>query len=327
MMEKQEFKFPHEREEEKKAPEADAEAKGSTAEQEIEIEIVDDTPPKDRGRKPSEPPTDVTEDELGEYSDKVKKRIQHFSKGYHDERRRAEAAIREREEAVRIAQQIFEENKRLKGHYNKHQEALVKSANARAIAELDQAKRAYKEAYEAGDADKVVAAQEALTAAKIRADRAAAWKPAPLQVEKTNVQISKAAQQPAQEPAVDPKATAWQKANPWFGSNQEMTSLALGLHHRLVEEGYDPRSDDYYERINAGMRKRFPEEFDDSSGTNEAPPAPKPRQSTVVAPATRTTAPKKITLTESQMRIIRKLGITPEQYAKQVALTMRSQNG
>jgi hypothetical protein len=327
MMEKQEFKFPHEREEEKKAPEADAEVKGSTAEQEIEIEIVDDTPPKDRGRKPSEPPTDVTEDELGEYSDKVKKRIQHFSKGYHDERRRAEAAIREREEAVRIAQQIFEENKRLKGHYNKHQEALVKSANARAIAELDQAKRAYKEAYEAGDADKVVAAQEALTAAKIRADRAAAWKPAPLQVEETNVQISKAAQQPAQEPAVDPKATAWQKANPWFGSNQEMTSLALGLHHRLVEEGYDPRSDDYYERINAGMRKRFPEEFDDSSGTNEAPPAPKPRQSTVVAPATRTTAPKKITLTESQMRIIRKLGITPEQYAKQVALTMRSQNG
>lgn len=322
-MDKQEFKFPHEREEEAKAPVADADTKGAAAEQEIEIEVIDDTPPKDRGRKPSEPPADVTEEELGEYSDKVKKRIQHFSKGYHDERRRAEAALREREEALRFAQQILEENKRLKGDFNKNQEALVESAKARATAELEQAKRAYKEAYEAGDADKVVAAQEALTSAKIRAERAAAWRPTPLQVEQTDVQIPK----PAQEPAVDQKAMAWQKANPWFGSNQEMTSLALGLHHRLVEEGYDPRSDDYYERINAGMRKRFPEEFEDSSDTQEAPPAPKPRQSTVVAPATRTTAPKKITLTESQMKIIRKLGITPEQYAKQVALTMRSQNG
>lgn len=326
-MDKQEFKFPHEKEEEAKAPVADADTKGAAAEQEIEIEVIDDTPPKDRGRKPSEPPADVTEEELGEYSDKVKKRIQHFSKGYHDERRRAEAALREREEALRFAQQILEENKRLKGDFNKNQEALVESAKARATAELEQAKRVYKEAYEAGDADKVVAAQEALTSAKIRAERAAAWRPTPLQIEQTDVQILKAAQQPAQEPAVDPKATAWQKANPWFGSNQEMTSLALGLHHRLVEEGYDPRSDDYYERINAGMRKRFPEEFESSSDTSEAYPAPKPRQSTVVAPATRTTAPKKITLTESQMRIIRKLGITPEQYAKQVALTMRSQNG
>lgn len=322
-MDKQEFKFPHEKEEDQKPSDETKDVKAPAAENEIEIEVVDDTPPKDRGRKPSEPPSDVTEEELGEYSEKVKKRIQHFSKGYHDERRRAEAAIREREEALRIAQQILEENKRLKGDFNKNQEALVESAKARATAELEQAKRAYKEAYEAGDADKVVAAQEALTAAKIRAERAAAWRPAPLQVEETTVQIPKT----TQEPAVDQKAAAWQKANPWFGSNQEMTSLALGLHHRLVEEGYDPRSDEYYERINAGMRKRFPEEFDDSSGTNEAPPAPKPRQSTVVAPATRTTAPKKITLTESQMRIIRKLGITPEQYAKQVALTMRSQNG
>ena len=311
-MEKQAFKFPDEVEEK---PVETPEAKN-----EIEIEVVDDTPPQDRGKKPSEPPEEVTDDELGEYSDKVQKRIKHLSKGYHDERRRAEAALREREEALRFAQQIVEENKRLKGDFNKNQEALVETAKARAVAELEQAKRAYKEAYEAGDAEKVVNAQEALTAAKIRAERVAAWKPAPLQTQKTPVQ-----QQPtAQEPKVDPKALAWREANQWFGSNQEMTSLALGLHQRLVDEGYDPRSDDYYRQINAGMRKRFPEEFD---APEEPKPAAKPRQSNVVAPATRSTAPKKITLTESQMRIIRTLGITPEQYAKQIVEMERVKNG
>lgn len=311
-MDKQAFKFPDEAEEK---PVETPEAKD-----EIEIEVVDDTPPQDRGKKPSEPPEEVTDDELGEYSDKVQKRIKHLSKGYHDERRRAEAALREREEAIRFAQQIVEENKRLKGDFNKNQEALVESAKARALAELEQAKRAYKEAYEAGDAEKVVDAQEALTAAKIRAERAAAWRPAPLQTQETPVQ-----QQPtAQEPKVDPKALAWREANQWFGSNQEMTSLALGLHQRLVDEGYDPRSDDYYQQINAGMRKRFPEEFDAPEGPK---PAVKPRQSNVVAPATRSTAPKKITLTESQMRIIRTLGITPEQYAKQLVEMERVKNG
>lgn len=309
-MDKQAFKFPDEVEEK---PVTAAEPKD-----EIEIEVVDDTPPQDRGKKPSEPPEEVTDDELGEYSDKVQKRIKHLSKGYHDERRRAEAAMREREEALRYAQQILEENQRLKGDFNKNQEALVESAKARAVAELEQAKRVYKEAYEAGDAEKVVAAQEAMTAAKIRAERAAAWRPAPLQTQEIPVQPQKS----TQEPAADPKALAWREANQWFGSNQEMTSLALGLHHRLVEEGYDPRSDEYYQQINAGMRRRFPEEFD---APEEPKPAVKPRQS-VVAPATRSTAPKKITLTESQMKIIRTLGITPEQYAKQLIEIERSKN-
>lgn len=312
-MDKQAFKFPDEVEEKTAATPEE-----TTNESEVEIEVVDDTPPQDRGKKPSEPPEEVTDDELGEYSDKVQKRIKHLSKGYHDERRRAEAALREREEALRYAQQVIEENKRLKGDFNKNQEALVETAKARAISELEQAKRAYKEAYEAGDADKVVAAQEALTSAKIRAERIANWKPTPLQTEETRVQP----QPIAQEPAVDQKALAWRDANQWFGSNQEMTSLALGLHSRLVEEGVDPRSDDYYRRIDAGMRKRFPEEFDE-----EPKPATKPRQSNVVAPATRSTAPKKITLTESQMRIIRTLGITPEQYAKQLVEMERVKNG
>jgi len=103
-----------------------------------------------------------------------------------------------------------------------------------------------------------------------------------------------------------------------------MTGFAFAVHERLVEdEGVDPQSDTYYERIDARMREKFPEKFQDSgNGGNE-----KPRRSSVVAPATRSTAPKKIVLTQSALAIAKRLGLTPEQYARQVALDMRNQNG
>jgi len=286
----------------------------------IEIEVKDDTPPKDRNRKPSEPPAEVTEDELEEYSEKVQKRIKHFSKGYHDERRRAEAAARERDEAVRATQALLAENNRLKEEAAKQQEALITQAKARTTAELDQAKRDYREAYESGDAEKVVAAQEALIAAKTRAERVANWKPPPLQPQETSVQIP----QSAPAPSIDPKAVAWKDANPWFGTDDEMTSLALGLHQKLVREGIDPRSDEYYDRINGRMRQLFPDQFESAE---EPPPVEKPRRSNVVAPATRSTAPRKIVLTQSQVNLAKRLGLTPEQYARSVAEEMRKQNG
>jgi hypothetical protein len=333
--EKLEFKFPHEREaEQKEKPQteeiqieiaSDTPAEPVQKAKDVEIEVVDDTPPKDRGRKPSEPPPEVTEEELGEYSEKIQKRIKHLSKGYHDERRRAEAAQREREEAVRLAQQLLEENQRLKKQTDTTQNAMVEQAKARVAVELDQAKRKYKEAYESGDADKVVEAQEALTAAKMRAERLANWKPAPLQTSETPVQQQVTT---APTPQADPKALAWRDQNPWFGSDEEMTSLALGLHQRLVREGVDPKSDDYYERINTRMRQVFPDRFDDVEEVEEAKPAPKPRQqSTVVAPVTRSTAPRKIVLTERQVALARRLGLTPEQYGRQFAKEMGKQNG
>jgi hypothetical protein len=333
--EKLEFKFPHEREaEQKEKPQAeeiqieiasDTPAEPAAKEKDVEIEVVDDTPPKDRGRKPSEPPPEVTDEELAGHSEKIQKRIKHLSKGYHDERRRAEAAQRELDEAIRLTQQLFEENKRLKTESSSSQSAMVEQAKARVAVELEQAKRQYKEAYEAGDADKVVEAQEALTTAKMRAERLSAWKPTPLQTSETPVQ-----QQPVTAPApqVDPKALAWRDQNTWFGSDEEMTSLALGLHQRLVREGVDPKSDDYYERINTRMRQVFPDRFDDVEEVEEAKPAPKPRQqSTVVAPVTRSTAPRKIVLTERQVALARRLGLTPEQYGRQFAKEMGKQNG
>ena len=302
------FKFPDEIEAEK-PEELQVEVEG-----EPEIEVVDDTPEADRNRKPmKEPPADVTEDELEQYSEGVKKRIQHFSKGYHEERRAKEAALREREEAVRLAQNLVEENKRLQGSLGQGQQALLEQAKKVVQNELDQAKQKFKAAYEAGDSDALVEAQEALASAKYKAERVNNFKPAVAQPQTPVVQP---APQPEQTVRVDPKAKAWQEANSWFGADKEMTALALAVHQDLVESGVDTTSDEYYDKLNNRVRKRFPEAF-----TSE-----KPKKS-VVAPATRSTAPKKIVLTQSQVQIAKRLGLTNEQYARAVAEEMRKQNG
>lgn len=293
------------------------EAETSVLETDLEVEVVDDTPPKDRGRKPAEPPSEVTDEELSEYSDKVRKRIQHFSRGYHDERRKAEAAQRERDEAAKALQRLIEENQKLKESNEKSQAALIEQAKARSQAELEQAKRAFKQAYDSGDSEQLANANENLTSAKLRAERIANLKP--LQQEKTPVQP----QVTAPEPVMDPKLSSWQKENPWFGKDDEMTGWALGLHQKLVREGIDPQSDDYYDRINRRMRQLFPDRFESEDDT----PAEKPRRSNVVAPATRSVAPKKVVLTESQVKLAKRLGLTPEQYARQVAIELRNQNG
>ena len=285
-------------------------------EEDYEVEIVDDTPKADRNRKPSEPPNDVTDEELEEYSDKVRKRIQHFSKGYHDERRAKEEALRERQELERLAQQLVEENKKLKGNVNKNQTALLDQAKKNAAVETEAAKRAYKEAYESGDSDAVLDAQERLTNAKLKSDRLANFKLPALQETETPVQ--RPVEQTAPAVQVDQRAADWQKANKWFGADDEMTSLALGLHNKLVKQGVSPQSDEYYETINSRMRQVFPDNFEEAE--------PK-RKAQVVAPATRSTAPRKVTLTRTQVQIAKRLGLTPEQYARQVAIDMRKSNG
>ena len=287
-------------------------------EDDFEIEVVDDTPPKDRNRKPSEPPEEVSDEELEQYSERVKKRIQHFSKGYHDERRAKEQALRERQELEAYAQRLREENQNLRGNFSKSQEALLEQAKRVASTEFEQAKAKYKEAYESGDADKVLEAQEEFTNAKLKVDKVNNFKPAPLQEEETSVQT----QSTAPQASFDAKAESWRQENTWFGSDDEMTSFALGLHQKLVKSGVDPRSDEYYERINARMRQVFPESF----GEAEEPETKVVRKSNVVAPATRSVAPKKITLTKTQVALAKKLQVPLEEYAKQVAEEMRKQS-
>lgn len=306
------FKFPHEREEEK-AAELQVEVEGDAA---PEIEVVDDTPEPDRGRAPmKEPPAEVTDDELAQYSEGVKKRIQHFSKGYHEERRAKEAALREREEALRLAQTLVEENKKLQGSLGQGQQALLEQAKKVVANEVDQAKAKLKAAHEAFDTDAIVEAQEELATAKIKADRVNNFRPP---VAKPEEPVVKPAPSETPQVQIDPKALAWQEANPWFVNNRKMRAVALEIDRELVESGLDPASDEYYQRVDSEMRQIFPSAF----------PSEKPvKKSSVVAPATRSTAPKKIVLTQSQVAIAKRLGLSNEQYARAVAEEMRKQNG
>ena len=286
------------------------------AKPEVEVEVVDDTPEADKGRRPSEPEfvAEMEKDELDEYSESAKNKIAGFRKIYHDERRAKESADREREEALAIAKSLYEENKALKGRVNNTERVAVDSFKTSAQQEMDMAKKEYREAYEAGDADKLVDAQEKMTSAKIKMDKAinageSVNQRKALQERETQVQI------PKQQPPRDQKASGWQDRNSWFGQDDEMTSLALGLHEKLVKENgmAYATTDEYYKRIDETMRKRFPENFEEAEDDK-----PRSRPSTVVAPASRSTSSKKIRLNTSQQNIAKKLGLTNEQYAHEL---------
>jgi hypothetical protein len=315
-MDQTEFEFPDEKEEN---PRKGGRVVEPEADDTPEIEVVDDTPPEDRNRKPmEEPPKDVTEEELAKYDESVRKRIQHFTKGYHEERRAKEAAQREKEEALRLAQSVAEENKKLKGSLSQGQSALLEQAKKVVANELIQAKRKYKEAYESGDSDALVEAQDELTSVKMKAERVNNFKPTPLQEDEPDVQTKQVQSAPAQ---VDPKLRNWQDQNQWFGSNKRATAYALGLHEDLVGEGIQAGSDAYYKRIDTDMRERFPDLFE-SEKQGDAVSSPKPK-SNVVAPATRSTAPRKVVLTQTQVNIAKRLGVPLELYARKVAEEMR----
>jgi hypothetical protein len=303
--EKNEFKFPDEIQEEK------VDFDGKSEEEKIEFEVEDDTPTKDRGREPApkEMVEELENDELEDYSEKVKIKLKQLKRVWHDERRAKEAVEREREEAFNIAQRLLEENKSLKNRTVEY----GKEAADRALAE---ARQQYKEAYEAGDSERLIDAQERLTEAKFRLQNQAAEENA-LQQPEVDVQMQ---QQP---PVRDTKVLAWQQRNPWFGQDEEMTSLALGLHEKLKRSGVSVGSDEYYERIDSTMKKRFPENFEDVQEEKTAETRTT-KLSNVVAPATRTTGSKKIKLSNTQMATIKKLGITPEQYVREV-LKMEAQ--
>jgi hypothetical protein len=306
-MEKTEFEFPHE------AEEKTSRLGSKVVTPETEIEVVDDTPEEDRNRTPmTEAPADPTDEELESYTESAKKRLKHFTKGYHEERRAKETAIREREEAIRAAQVIFEENKKLKGSLNQGQQALLEQAKKVVANELNDAKKQYKDAFESGDSDALVNAQEQLTTIKMKSERVNNFKPAPVKEDAPVAQK----QQP-----VDEKAVLWVRNNDWFGSDDEMTSFALGLHNKLVKDGVDPRSDEYYDKVNARVRQVFPEKFNSEETADASTQRTNKRN--VVAPATRSTAPRKVVLSQSQVNIAKRLGVPLELYARKVAEEMR----
>lgn len=313
-----EFKFPDEQEN-KKADEVQVEIEG---EGEVSVEIVDDTPAQDRGRKPLEREVaDPTEEEIESYSDKVQARIKELTHARHDERRKAEALARERAELERFAQQLLEENKKLKVNVTQGHEVIITSARKEAESELEMARRQLKAAQEAFDTDAIIAAQEALAEAKWKVEETKRFKAPALQEPEVPVQ-----KQEIQQPRPDERTLRWQAKNQWFGQPgfEEYTSYALGLHQKLVTGGVDPRSDEYFDQIDGRMKTKFPELFGNEDKPKSGEVQKKP--TTVVAPASRTTAAGKIRLTQTQVALAKKLGLTPQQYAAQVA-RLENQNG
>jgi hypothetical protein len=284
-----------------------------------EIEIEDDTPEADRGREPM--PKELVEeleaDELEDYSDKVKTRLKQMKKVWHDERREKEREMREKAEALSVAQRVLEENRRLKSTLAQGEQSLMGSYKQTAEFEAAAAKRDFVEAYESGDAARLADAQEKLTQVNYRMQQINSYQPT-LQEEDNEVVVP---QQQVQVPQPDHKTMAWQERNTWYGTDPEMTASALGLHQRLINER-GPQfagTDEYWGVVDKTMRRRFSEYFgDDTDSGDTKPNARDQKASSVVAPASRTRSPKKIVLNKTQVSIARRLGLTNEQYAREV---------
>ena len=292
----------------------------------FEIEVVDDTPKEDKGKVPLKAgdSPEPTEDELENYSEKVQNRIGKLKRAYHDERRAKEAKEREAIEAYNYAKSLQQEVQKLKKNLSEGETTLMETSKQKADAELAAAKAAYKKAHDDADSDKMIEAQERLAKATYAKEQSDRYTPQYQYSDKDLQKEEKEGYNQQSVPKPDPKAEAWFKKNTWFGSDDEMTALAYGLHEKLVKSGVDPRSDEYYEKIDSRMKEVFPDRFDDESADN-LEDEPKSSQqkakapANVVAPVKRSPSSKKITLTQTQVALAKKLGVPLEEYAKQVA--------
>lgn len=309
-----EFKFPDEVENQAQTPEDD-----------FEIELVDDTPEEDRKNAtpmPKEIVDEIDQDDLEAYTGEAKARLMQMKKVYNDERRRADAAEKEQQEAIRLAQAVLAENKALKGKLTVGEQNLVTNVKQNISYELEKAKQEYKDAYDSGDSDRLVEAQEKLTEVKMKAQDLDRYRPEfseeALQSKESEVQIQNQPQR------LDSKTQSWLDKNQWYGKDDDMSYLAHGVHRRLEREGVPIGSDHYWKTIDDEVRRRFPEKFEETeeiktSSEPEAKTSAKTsKPATVVAPATRSTSPKRVTLTLRQQALAKKLNLTNEQYAREL---------
>ena len=312
----EEYKLPHEQGAEKDELDVTIE----DDDEGVEVKVVDDTPPEDRHVEPL--PEDIKDelekvDESEDYSQNVKIKFKQYKKAWHDERRAKEAAFREQQEALSVAQRILDENKKLKSMIQTGEKELISTYQTSAEMELDKAERNYKEAYDSGDSEKLLAAQKELVRAEMKLDKAKNFRPT-VQADENDVQP--VPQRQEAQPQMDPKVASWVSRNPWFVDSKKrvMRKFAEGVHEDLAErfgKGYIG-TDEYFESIDKEVKKRFPEEFASSSPNEEEKPQ-RTKPSTVVAPAKRSTAPKSVVLTKTEVGLAKKLGLTKEQYARE----------
>jgi hypothetical protein len=280
----------------------------------FEVDIIDDTPEEDKPRRAEDAEAQIPEDdEIASYGENVQKRIKQLKFEFHEERRRKEEAARLQDEAVDYARKVYEENQKLRKTLEEGEGVLVQQAKGRVEAELERAKSAYKQAYEVGDPDKLIEAQEQLNNLQNEKFRVESYKPKPQQTQEEPVQL----QQKPKVPEPDAKTKAWAAQNEWFGNDSEMTGYAFGVHESLVKQGINPQSqaDEYYNRIDDSMRQRFPDKFDEQ----QVEAAPVRQTGSVVAPAGRSAKkPRRVQLTSTQVALAKRLGLSAEQYAAQL---------
>lgn len=300
----EEFTFP---DEEKKEP----------LQQELEIEPEVETKSE---------PEDPTDEELAQYDETVKNKLKKYTNSYHNERRARKAAQREREEAEAFAKNVYEENKRLKEQLESGSKVFIEQNKTTAEMQLDNAKKKLQKAFEDGDADAFAEAQVEVTKASLRLDKAETMRPI----------VSEETPVPTKQSPANPRTQKWVQANSdWFGVDEEMTMSALGLDKKLQKQyGSDYiGSEDYFKIIDKTIRKRFPEHFGmpeendepyKKTSTMAEEDTPPRRTSTVVAPATRSTPPSRIRLEPRQVYLAKKLGVSPEEYARHMSLIERN---
>lgn len=300
----------------------------------LEVTIVDDTPTEDQGKKPRAEDTpvevddDVVDKEIADYSKRAADRIAKIKYEYHEERRAKEAATRESKEAVQRLQTLMSENKKLQAMVDQGGEVLNKQAHNNALWAKQNAQAEFKRAYDEGDADAMTKAQEMIAKATLAEQQSMNMA--------QSVQAEIAKKLPVEEPVqqtqeLDPDMKAWSSKNPWFMStipeHQEMSSYALTIDQRLRNQGILPEQDakKYYAEVDKAMHKEYPSFFgvqvEETADVVHETNTPKRQPSTVVASATRDSGNKKpsqIRLTQTQVRLARQLGISPEQYANQL---------
>jgi len=288
---------------------------------EINVKIVDDTPPEDQF---VEPLTDEIKDDLekidesDDYTNNVRLKFKQYKKAWHDERRAKESAFREQQEALAAAQRILDENRKLKNMLESGEKELISNYKSSAELEVDKAERNYKEAYDSGDSDKLLEAQRELVRAEMKLDKAKSYKPT-VQMPENEVQTT---QQPQPTQQMDPKVASWVSRNPWFVDQNKvaMRKYAEGVHEELAAR-YGKAyigTDEYFKSIDKEVGRRFPEEFATTTKNEEVEKPTRTKPSTVVAPAKRSTSSKQVVLTKTQAALAKKLGLTNEQYAREM---------
>jgi len=275
----------------------------------VEVELPLNLEEKDKKEEEvTETKEEKKEDEVTEYSKKVQTRINQITDRYRKEQR-------DKEEAVRLAETLKSENEKLQTQIQNLDKGYISEYGTRIESQLASASDALKKALEVNDTDAIVKAQQAIAKVTIEQERHRIAKERQEQNVSRETSEPKTIQQPQQpvQQEPDPKAKAWAEKNTWFGENEEMTYLALGLDKKLVQEGFDLGSDEYYSELDKRIRTRFPEEFQqETSGVNRVAPADN------TASRSNTKGRRTVKLSPSQVAMAKRLNVPLEEYAKYV---------